>query len=339
VCGQCFIRGFSHPVYEAPDYVSGPEGQISGNRWAGLCLSHQMVAREIHKTSQRLEESDCEKLLNLASVLYSPGQSEVLRRALLTSMQSLVPHDLGAFHCMQPARHEIAAWYEPQCRPLPVAHQEFWRLIETHPLNSILFARPSRAWKVSDVMPRKEFLRTELYSALYRPLGLDCEITAVLPDKKAPGTYFLLSLHRHSVDFTERERALLNLLLPHVARTQHRLAFRRPEAPQTDGALANEEQFHQWLREQTPWLLSRRESDVLFWLCQGKTNDEIGTILGIAGRTAETHALRIYPKIGVENRYGAIATINQLAPRGGLAAPISPDAHRAGSHTNSAVAA
>jgi DNA-binding CsgD family transcriptional regulator len=50
----------------------------------------------------------------------------------------------------------------------------------------------------------------------------------------------------------------------------------------------------------------------LYWLCQGKTNDEIGTILGIAGRTAETHALRIYPKIGVENRYGAISTISRL---------------------------
>jgi len=34
--------------------------------------------------------------------------------------------------------------------------------------------------------------------------------------------------------------------------------------------------------------------------------------LGIAGRTAETHALRIYPKIGVENRYGAIATVSRL---------------------------
>lgn len=267
------------------------------------------------ETRQRLEESDCEQLLKIASILYSPGQSDVLRRELLTSLQVLVPHDLGAFHWMQRVRHEIATWYEPQRRPLPASHEEFWRLIETHPLNDILFSRPAQAWKVSDVMPRKDFLRTELYSTLYRPLGLDCEITAVLPDKKAPGTYFLLSLHRHGVDFTERERTLLNLLLPHIGRMQHRLAFRRTEAPKSDGAMANEEQFHLWLREQTPWLLSQRESDVLFWLCQGKTNDEIGTILGIAGRTAETHALRIYPKIGVENRYGAIATINQLVPR------------------------
>lgn len=282
---------------------------FSGNHPRASFLSLSMLAREIR---QKVEESDCEKLLGLARVLYSPGQSEVLRRELLTSLQALVPHDLGAFHWMQPARHEISAWYEPQRRPLPSTHHEFWRLIQTHPLSGVLFSQPSRAWKVSDVMPRKDFVRTEFYSALYRPLGLDCEITAVLPDKKATGTFFLLSLHRHGVDFTERERALLNLLLPHIARTQHRLAFHRVENSSTENPLGNTERFHDWLREQTPWHLSPRESDVLFWLCQGKTNDEIGTILGIAGRTAETHALRIYPKIGVENRYGAIATVNQL---------------------------
>ena len=269
--------------------------------------------------SPRLDQSDCEKLLNLTSMLYSPGDSRVLRRELLKALHSLVPHDLGACHWMQPSRHEIAAWYEPQRAPLPVAHQEFWRLIGKHPLNEVLFAHPSRAWKLTDVMSRKVFQQTEIYSALYRPLDLDCEITAVLPDAAHRGKYFLLSLHRRRIDFTERERALLNLLLPHISRAQERLAL-RSSAPHQADALSNEDQFHGWLCKQTDWQLSRRESDVLFWLCQGKTNDEIGTILGIAGRTAETHALHIYPKIGVENRYGAIATVNQLVPRTAFAA-------------------
>ena len=266
----------------------------------------------VSETIKKVDHADCEKLLDLASVLYSPGQCDFLRRQLLTSLQSLIPHDLGACHWMQPSRHEIAAWYEPQRRPLPVAHQEFWRLIENHPLNRVLFSQPARAWKLSDVMSRKTFRQTELYEALYRPLDVDCEITAVLPDKKRAGTFFLLSLHRREHDFTERERTLLNLLLPHVARAQYRLASRPMTYAPGNGSSSDEERFHHWIREQAPWQLSRRESDVLFWLCQGKTNDEIGAILGIAGRTAETHALRLYPKIGVENRYGAIVTVNQM---------------------------
>ena len=265
---------------------------------------------------RRVDVSDCEKLMEITSLLRSPGQSTVLRRQLLTTLRELIPHELGACHWMQPSRHEIAAWYEPQRKPLPVAHHEFWRLIQQHPLNRILFASPSRAWKLSDAIPRKDFHDTELYACLYRPLGVDCEITAVLPERGAAGTYFLLSLHRGGTDFSERERNLLNLLLPHIARAQHRLAPSRP-AGAGDGVLSEEGRFESWLQQNTSWQLSRREMAVLFWVCQGKTNDEIGTILGIAGRTAETHALRLYPKIGVENRYGAITTVTHLVARDG----------------------
>ncbi len=261
---------------------------------------------------RHLDPADGAKLLNLAGLLYSPGQNEILRRQLLQNLQSLIPHDLGACHWMQPARHEIAAWYEPQRRPLPAAHQNFWDLFQHHPLNRMLFKKPTQAWMLSDVMTRKEFRRTELYDQLYRPLDLDCEITAVLPERNSPGTFFLLSLQRRGEDFTERDRLLLNLLLPHISRAQHRLVARASVRGSDGLSQPDESRFHDWLRGQTPWQLSRREIDVLFWLCQGKTNDEIGTILGIAGRTAETHALRIYPKIGVENRYGAIATVSRL---------------------------
>jgi DNA-binding CsgD family transcriptional regulator len=258
----------------------------------------------------RLEKSECAELMELSSTLCSIDESERLQQHLLQSLQALIPHELGACHRMQPARHEIAAFYEPHRRPLPAAHEEFWRLTETHPLNPLLFAHPARAWKLSDVMTRRAFHRTELYNILYRPLGVDCELTAVLSESGTPGKIFLISLHRHGANFSERDRLVLNLILPHVAKAQRRLTT---STARGNGWLTDEDGFHDWLRDHTRWDLSRRETDVLFWLCQGKTNDEIGGILGIAGRTAETHALRVYPKIGVENRYAAIATLHQLA--------------------------
>jgi len=53
-------------------------------------------------------------------------------------------------------------------------------------------------------------------------------------------------------------------------------------------------------RELTP-----RERQVLFWIGKGKSNAEIGLILGIAPATVGKHLERIYPKIGVENRTAA----------------------------------
>jgi DNA-binding CsgD family transcriptional regulator len=55
--------------------------------------------------------------------------------------------------------------------------------------------------------------------------------------------------------------------------------------------------------------LSPRETAALNWVVQGKTNPEIGLILGISRRTVQKHLERIYIKLGVENRTAAAAMV------------------------------
>jgi len=51
--------------------------------------------------------------------------------------------------------------------------------------------------------------------------------------------------------------------------------------------------------------LTEREREVLEWLGQGKTNSEIGMILGISMHTVKRHVERVLAKLGAENRYAA----------------------------------
>lgn len=51
--------------------------------------------------------------------------------------------------------------------------------------------------------------------------------------------------------------------------------------------------------------LTRREAEVLRWLTIGKTNPEIGTILGISRLTVKTHVAHIFAKLDVETRTAA----------------------------------
>ena len=65
-------------------------------------------------------------------------------------------------------------------------------------------------------------------------------------------------------------------------------------------------------REPSPALLkelglSERESDVLFWMSQGKSNPEICTLLDLRLTTVKKHVERILQKLGVENRTSAAA--------------------------------
>lgn len=60
--------------------------------------------------------------------------------------------------------------------------------------------------------------------------------------------------------------------------------------------------------------LTPREAEILFWVAQGKTNFEIGTILQISPATAKKHIENIYGKLGAENR--ASATLMALETLG-----------------------
>lgn len=53
--------------------------------------------------------------------------------------------------------------------------------------------------------------------------------------------------------------------------------------------------------------VSAREAQILYWLREGKSNDEIGMILGISGLTVKNHLQRLYKLLGVSNRTHAIA--------------------------------
>ena len=51
--------------------------------------------------------------------------------------------------------------------------------------------------------------------------------------------------------------------------------------------------------------ITPREAEVLLWIAQGKSNADIGTILGCAENTVKVHTARIFEKLGFENRNAA----------------------------------
>jgi DNA-binding CsgD family transcriptional regulator len=63
--------------------------------------------------------------------------------------------------------------------------------------------------------------------------------------------------------------------------------------------------------------LTPREAEVLLWIAQGKSNAEIGIILGCAENTVKVHIARIFEKLGFENRNAAtIAALELLSAPG-----------------------
>jgi DNA-binding response OmpR family regulator len=66
---------------------------------------------------------------------------------------------------------------------------------------------------------------------------------------------------------------------------------------------ANDQSGDQLLRAH--FALTGRESEVLLWIAKGKSNKDIGDILGLSARTVNKHLEQVYVKLGVENRASA----------------------------------
>jgi DNA-binding NarL/FixJ family response regulator len=63
--------------------------------------------------------------------------------------------------------------------------------------------------------------------------------------------------------------------------------------------------------------LTPREAEILSWVVQGKTNPEIGTILGIQLTTVKKHLESTFVKLGVENRTAAVTlALEKIVPQG-----------------------
>lgn len=61
--------------------------------------------------------------------------------------------------------------------------------------------------------------------------------------------------------------------------------------------------------------LTERESEVLHWLANGKTNRDIAQILEMSPRTVNKHLEQIFPKLGVENRTAAAGIALKILAR------------------------
>ena len=61
--------------------------------------------------------------------------------------------------------------------------------------------------------------------------------------------------------------------------------------------------------------LTIRESQLLYWLTRGKSNRDMGIILGISTRTVDKHLQHLFDKMDVGSRHAAVVQgIEALRP-------------------------
>ncbi len=143
--------------------------------------------------------------------------------------------------------------------------------------------------KITDFYSARQWHSTDMYNDVNRPQGIEHILMLCLPET-SPRT---AGLERHlrlylsrgpGPDFSERDRAVLTLLRPHLHQAYLDAERRRHPVP----------------------TLTARHWDLLRLLAAGHTNAQIARHLGISEGTVRTHLESLYSRLNVSNRTAAV---------------------------------
>lgn len=180
------------------------------------------------------------------------------------------------------------------------------------------YARTMAAYKLFDFDPRVNdgfpFFRSDFYSrrqfqdvAVYKEsmalMGWRDHAAVHVPTDD--GKILFISLERSgTVAYSERDRKILALAQPHLINAWKMACSR-------SALLRGEEPFDPKLFMEAGF--SERESEVLLWLTEGKTNSEMACLMNVHIQTIKFHLTSIYNKTGTGNRLAATLYALELA--------------------------
>ena len=251
-------------------------------------------------TEQRLRT-----LLEAVEILHS-HETGLFEDRVLAACQHLFPETCNSFELWHRSNgsHEGAmnVPYDP------ADMQERFRLIgelapKQNPLFPHLVAGATEPLRLSDHVSLRRIRRTEFFDVVFRPANLNYQVAIPVQTETHVGG---ITFNKGgNLDFTTEEMELIRILGRHTALahgTVNVMASAQAQRPVV------EEVDHLPLRRAG---LSRRESEVLQWMEQGKRDKEIAIILGISHRTVSDHVRSVLVKLGVENRTAAVASLSR----------------------------
>lgn len=232
-----------------------------------------------------------QQLLDFIAELQEPVGNNEFGKRLVSLVGELVPNSVVAFDQI----HEASGKYhliDHNC-PMDAADTEryFARLQAVYQQNPIYpyiqGGGKGPIVKLSELCSRERFHRTDFYNDVFHPLGLEHQMTVLMPRE---GWITTLTINRDK-DFAQPVADLFLLASRHII-----LAHRNAQLLGDLSSPAREPET----------ALTRREQDVFQWMREGKRNGEIALILGCSVRTIEKHVEHILRKTSAETRGAAV---------------------------------
>ncbi len=167
-----------------------------------------------------LSQREVAAVLEASESFLDLGSIEELRQCAVDTVASLLPQTVVSWNEVDLSGGQLAM-VRSEWPPAPTDPDELRKLDEAfianvmeHPVIARYErTRDGRPYAISDFLSAADFHRTNLYRLLYGPLGIEDQISFVLPDTKL---VIGIAANRRRRGFPPRERMICNLLRAHL---------------------------------------------------------------------------------------------------------------------------
>jgi DNA-binding CsgD family transcriptional regulator len=169
-----------------------------------------------------LARGDAERLLRFVGEAEGLGGDDPFTSELLVELGRLIPADGVSYNELDRVRRRnllfVGRPNDEDDDAVEIDDEVVWRvLLEEHPMCR---RQHFDALKLSDVLTQRELHRTWAYDNWFVPYGTEYQLGVAIPPSPLwhTKTFILTRSRSAGRDFTERDRLVLDLLQPHLAR-------------------------------------------------------------------------------------------------------------------------
>ena len=218
--GSPFRKSFA----DATDALSSTSHRLTGAR-SGVHSTFVVSLKAVPSLTTR----DGERLLRFVAEAESVGGDQPFTPDLLVELGRLIRADWVSYCELDRVRRRIRLQVD---RPdeedeVEIDDETTWHVVlEEHPVCARHQKGHFGAMKLSDFFTMRRLHRTWVYDNWFKPLGVEHELDVAIPSPLWHTKTFLFD-RAGGRDFTERDRLILDLLQPHLARLWQAARTRR----------------------------------------------------------------------------------------------------------------
>jgi DNA-binding CsgD family transcriptional regulator len=242
-----------------------------------------------------LTAADLTALNTACRHLYRPGLSlETYAARAYAFLDTLVPSEFVAFGSLDVAAGKLDIGFSETPPGFGAAMEAFGRIMANYDLFCWDPAvNDGRPFCRNDFFSERQFRDLDVFSEVYAPLGIDNHCAVYVPTSLGEIAFFGIE-RKGGRDFSAEDRQRLEIAQGHLGSARE-LARERSNLPEHTASPPHLERAG----------LTAREAEVLAWLAEGKSNEEIAVLLGLRLSTVKGYLKTVFQKIAAPNRLAA----------------------------------